>query len=155
MLLYVWILNIKNHHVVKLPCHITKKLCKFYIWYHQVSSYFLTTLFQYDVIRYLYYFLAALGPTIQPYLWWKRLVTPSFHLSLKSFTHFIFHITYLRQIPDPASNGPVCDIFCSRHAAALYWVRLSKGKLMLKEMAVIVGIMLMTMIMLMMVGQWW
>ena len=27
------------------------------------------------VIMYSYYFLAALGPSLQPYLWWKRYLT--------------------------------------------------------------------------------
>merc|ERR1711934_1323481 len=40
------------------------------------------------VAMYLYYFLAALGPTIQPYLWWKRYLT---RLQMAQFVIFFAH----------------------------------------------------------------
>jgi len=40
------------------------------------------------VAMYLYYFLAALGPSIQPYLWWKRYLT---RLQMAQFVIFFAH----------------------------------------------------------------
>jgi len=40
------------------------------------------------VVMYLYYFLAALGPSIQPYLWWKRYLT---RLQMAQFVVFFIH----------------------------------------------------------------
>jgi len=40
------------------------------------------------VVMYSYYFLAALGPWIQPYLWWKRYITK---LQMMQFIIFIVH----------------------------------------------------------------
>jgi len=40
------------------------------------------------VAMYLYYFLAALGPQVQPYLWWKRYLTK---LQMVQFIIFFFH----------------------------------------------------------------
>jgi len=40
------------------------------------------------VAMYLYYFLAALGPSIQPYLWWKRYLT---RLQMIQFVVFFLH----------------------------------------------------------------
>lgn len=42
------------------------------------------------VILYGYYFLAALGPQIQKYLWWKRYITK---LQLVSSHTLIYHVT--------------------------------------------------------------
>jgi hypothetical protein len=43
------------------------------------------------VAMYLYYFLAALGPSIQPYLWWKRSIVGSFWAT--EFSTFAFSPT--------------------------------------------------------------
>jgi len=40
------------------------------------------------VAMYLYYFLAALGPSIQPYLWWKKYLT---RLQMAQFVIFFIH----------------------------------------------------------------
>ena len=40
------------------------------------------------VVMYLYYFLAALGPQVQPYLWWKRYITK---LQMIQFIVFFLH----------------------------------------------------------------
>jgi len=40
------------------------------------------------VIMYLYYFLAALGPQVQPYLWWKKYLTK---LQMLQFVVFFVH----------------------------------------------------------------
>jgi len=40
------------------------------------------------VVMYTYYFLSALGPRIQPYLWWKRYLTK---LQMVQFIVFIIH----------------------------------------------------------------
>jgi len=40
------------------------------------------------VVMYSYYFLAALGPSIQPFLWWKRYLTK---LQMLQFLVFIIH----------------------------------------------------------------
>jgi len=40
------------------------------------------------VVMYLYYFLAPLGPSIQPYLWWKRYLT---RLQMAQFVVFFIH----------------------------------------------------------------
>lgn len=42
------------------------------------------------VILYGYYFLAALGPQVQKYLWWKKYIT---RLQLVSLQTFICHVT--------------------------------------------------------------
>ena len=40
------------------------------------------------VVMYLYYFLAALGPQVQPYLWWKKYLT---RLQMIQFIIFFIH----------------------------------------------------------------
>ena len=47
------------------------------------------------VLMYGYYFLAALGPRVQRYLWWKRYLTrlQGWILSKLSFVGPIVHIT--------------------------------------------------------------
>ena len=40
------------------------------------------------VVMYLYYFLAAMGPSLQPYLWWKKYIT---QLQLVQFVIVIIH----------------------------------------------------------------
>ncbi|KAH8020956.1 hypothetical protein HPB51_010346 [Rhipicephalus microplus] len=42
------------------------------------------------VIMYTYYFLAALGPAVQPYLWWKKYLT---RLQIAQFIFVVVHFT--------------------------------------------------------------
>ena len=41
------------------------------------------------VLMYTYYFLAACGPSVRPYLWWKRYIT---RIQIGQFVGLLFHI---------------------------------------------------------------
>ncbi|KAI1293577.1 putative protein for very long chain fatty acid elongation [Halotydeus destructor] len=48
------------------------------------------------VIMYSYYFLAAFGPHMEPYLWWKKYITK---LQIAQFLFFLVHSTQLLFVP--------------------------------------------------------
>lgn len=43
------------------------------------------------VVMYSYYFLAALGPEVQKYLWWKKYIT---RLQMVSLLNFFLNLSY-------------------------------------------------------------
>ena len=56
---------------------------------------------------YLYYFLAAMGPSLQPYLWWKKYIT---QLQLVQFVIVIIHgsqVIFYKDCDFPATYGYV------------------------------------------------
>ena len=74
---------------------------------------------------YLYYLLAACGPKIQKYLWWKRwenILSPPCHYH--SFTLCLY---LCPQVSDQTPDGPVHHGLCPRTPANVLWLRLSKN----------------------------
>jgi hypothetical protein len=67
-------------------------------------------------VMYLYYFLSAFGPRMQPYLWWKR----------SERSTFIF-VSIVLQVPDPPSDGPVCLRLLPRPPPTCFRLWLSKN----------------------------
>ena len=65
------------------------------------------------VAMYLYYFLAALGPRVQPYLWWKKYLTK---LQMVQFIIFFIHAMQPLFIEcDYPKVNNVCVIVSHRH----------------------------------------
>ncbi|GFO04680.1 elongation of very long chain fatty acids protein [Plakobranchus ocellatus] len=55
-------------------------------WFHAMLNSFV------HVVMYSYYGLSALGPSVQPYLWWKKYVTK---IQMTQFVVVLFHSTYV------------------------------------------------------------
>ncbi|KAK7089276.1 hypothetical protein V1264_024822 [Littorina saxatilis] len=60
------------------------------------------------VIMYTYYALAAIGPHLQPYLWWKRYLT---RLQLTQFLAFLIHSGYNLTVDCDFPKGYIIAVF--------------------------------------------
>ena len=72
------------------------------------------------IIMYFYYFMSAMGPGVQKYLWWKRYNFKYYTSTSSTFIDFF-------QIPDHSSDGSICDIFCSCLLSSVYWMWFPKN----------------------------
>ena len=73
-------------------------------------------------LMYFYYLCAALGPWMQPYLWWKKYLT-----TLQVFCHCTFLGISPKNSSMTLSAGPVCDGFLPCNAANILPVWLPSG----------------------------
>ncbi|GFV83418.1 elongation of very long chain fatty acids protein [Trichonephila clavipes] len=67
---------------------------------------------------YLYYGLAAIGPGMQKYLWWKKHLTK---LQLVQFTVMFFYFSFLWLFAPPSCNTSPFLIWLSLGQAILYF----------------------------------
>ena len=77
-------------------------------------------------MMYFYYLCAALGPWMQPYLWWKRYLTTLQVITSQCLSSPA--ICYDHPSPASPPAGPVCDGVHPRPPADILPVRLPPGR---------------------------
>ncbi|XP_075223597.1 very long chain fatty acid elongase 1-like [Lycorma delicatula] len=73
-------------------------------------------------VMYTYYLLAALGPSVQPYLWWKRYLTK---LQLIQFVSMLIWFTYLSTSCEVPFSYKMYNWFCISQAVVFFALFLS------------------------------
>jgi len=105
----VTFLHVYHHAVVPLLVYSQAR------WYPNGHETFILPMNAFiHIVMYSYYFLAAQGPWIQPYLWWKKYITTiqliQFTLGLIHDVHIVFGFS---QCYNHWENAVFCNIICN------------------------------------------
>lgn len=117
-----FVLRKKNNHITTL--HVIHHGCMpISVWFgvkftpggHSTFFGFLNTFVH--IVMYSYYLLAALGPRIQPYLWWKK------YLTTLQMIQFVLVMTHAFQLLFIDCNYPKAFVwFIGMHAVMFYFL---------------------------------